>query len=94
MSIVVPCCGMLEYTKLCVTSVLEHSREPFELVFVDVGSLDGTNEYLQGLKAGLAGRIRVEIVRTPRTWASATPARTRWAVRAATMSCCSTTTAS
>jgi GT2 family glycosyltransferase len=59
------CCGMLEHTKRCVASVLEHSREPFELVFVDVGSLDGTNEYLQGLKAGLAGRIRVEIVRTP-----------------------------
>ena len=64
-SIVVPCCGMLEYTRLCVPSVLEHSREPYELVFLDVGSLDGTHEYLQGLKTGLAGRIRVEIVRTP-----------------------------
>jgi GT2 family glycosyltransferase len=64
-SIVVPCCGMLEYTKLCVPSVLRHSRPPFELIFVDVGSLDGTAEYLAGLQTGLAGRVRVEIVRTP-----------------------------
>ena len=25
-SIMIPCCGMLEYTKLCVPSVLRHSR--------------------------------------------------------------------
>src|ERR1017187_2548666 len=64
-SIVVPCCGMLEYTKLCVPSILKHSRAPFELIFLDIGSLDGTAEYLAGLQAGLAGRIRVEVVRTP-----------------------------
>jgi O-antigen biosynthesis protein len=62
-SIVVPCCGMLEYTKLCVPSILKHSRPPFELIFLDIGSLDGTAEYLAGLQAGLAGRIRVEIAR-------------------------------
>jgi GT2 family glycosyltransferase len=61
-SIVVPCCGMLEYTKLCVPSVLKHTRPPFELIFLDIGSLDGTAEYLAGLQAGLAGQIRVEIV--------------------------------
>jgi O-antigen biosynthesis protein len=64
-SIVVPCCGMLEYTKLCVPSVLRHSRPPFELIFLDIGSLDGTAEYLAGLQAGLAGRVRIEVVRTP-----------------------------
>jgi GT2 family glycosyltransferase len=64
-SIVVPCCGMLEYTKLCVPSILKHTRPPFELIFLDIGSLDGTAEYLAGLQAGLAGQIRVEIVRTP-----------------------------
>jgi len=41
-SILIPCCGMLEYTKLCVPSVLRCSREPFELIFLDIGSLDGT----------------------------------------------------
>ena len=63
-SIVVPCCGMLEYTKLCVPSILKNSRAPFELIFVDIGSLDGTSEYLAGLQAGLTGQIRIEIVRS------------------------------
>src|SRR5262245_56610059 len=30
-SIVVPCCGQLEYTKLCMPSLLKHTRQPFEL---------------------------------------------------------------
>ncbi|MCI0460905.1 MAG: glycosyltransferase [Gemmataceae bacterium] len=60
-SILIPCCGQLEYTKVCVPSVLRHSRMPFELIFLDVGSLDGTGEYLAGLRAG--ARVRVEVVR-------------------------------
>jgi GT2 family glycosyltransferase len=76
-SIVIPCCGMLDYTKLCVSSLLKHSRPPFEIIFLDIGSLDGTAEYLAGLQAGLSrrlapigieypgDRIRIEIVRTP-----------------------------
>src|SRR5438445_7059487 len=62
-SIVIPCCGMLEYTQLCVPSVLRCSREPFELIFLDIGSLDGTADYLAGLRDGLAGRVRVEVCR-------------------------------
>src|SRR5437879_2486017 len=61
-SILVPCCGMIEYTKLCVPSILKFTRPPFELIFLDVGSLDGTAEYLAGIKA--ASRFRVEIIRT------------------------------
>ena len=61
-SIVVPCCGQLEYTKLCVPSLLKHTRQPFELIFLDIGSLDGTAEYLAGLAA--AAQVRVEMVRT------------------------------
>src|SRR5260221_3317578 len=73
-SILIPCCGMLEYTKLCVPSVLKNSRPQFELIFLDIGSLDGTAEYLAGLQAGLAGhlgmqpeltgQVRIEVVRT------------------------------
>jgi GT2 family glycosyltransferase len=59
-SIVVPCCGQLEYTKLCVPSLLKHTRQPFELIFLDIGSLDGTAEYLAGLAA--AAQARVEMV--------------------------------
>ncbi len=62
-SILIPCCGQLEYTKLCVPSVLKHSRPPFELIFIDIGSLDGTGEYLEGVKA--AAQVLIEIVRTP-----------------------------
>jgi GT2 family glycosyltransferase len=62
-SILVPCCGQLEYTKLCVPSLLRHTRQPFELIFLDIGSLDGTAEYLAGIAA--ASQIRVEVVRTP-----------------------------
>jgi GT2 family glycosyltransferase len=60
-SILMPCCDQLEYTKLCVPSVLQHSRKPFEIIFLDIGSLDGTAEYLAGVKA--ASQVRVEIVR-------------------------------
>ena len=63
-SILIPCCGMLEYTKLCVPSILKHSRSPFELIFIDIGSLDGTAEYLAGLQT-VYPSLRVEVVRTP-----------------------------
>jgi GT2 family glycosyltransferase len=60
-SVLIPCCGGLEYTKLCVPSLLRHSRPPTELLFLDIGSLDGTAEYLAGLQA--AAPLRVEVVR-------------------------------
>src|SRR4051812_39039300 len=63
-SIVIPCCGMLDYTKLCVSSLLKHTRQPYELIFLDIGSLDGTAEYLAGV-ATVQGAIHVEIMRTP-----------------------------
>jgi len=59
-SILVPCCGMLEYTKLLVPSLLKHSRQPFEVIFIDIGSLDGTAEYLAGVAATAA--VRMEVV--------------------------------
>jgi GT2 family glycosyltransferase len=61
-SILIPCCGQLEYTKLCVPSLLRHSRSPYELIFLDIGSLDGTAEYLAGVAT--AAPVRVQVVRT------------------------------
>jgi len=61
-SVVVSCCGQLEFTRLCVPSLLRHCRNAYELLFLDVGSLDGTAEYLAGVKA--AAPVRVEVVRT------------------------------
>ena len=55
---------MLEYTQMCVPSILKHTRTPYELIFLDIGSLDGTAEYLTGLATGLQ-QVRIEVVRTP-----------------------------
>jgi GT2 family glycosyltransferase len=54
---------MLEYTKLCVPSVLRNTPSNIELIFLDIGSLDGTCEYLAGLRDGLGNKMRVEICR-------------------------------
>lgn len=51
----------MEYTKICIPSILRHTRDPYELIFLDIGSLDGTAEYLAALAA--AAKVRVEIVR-------------------------------
>lgn len=59
-SILVPCCGQIEYTRLCVPLLLRHSRRPCELIFADVGSLDGTPDYLDGVAA--AAPVPVEVV--------------------------------
>jgi GT2 family glycosyltransferase len=45
-----------------VPSLLRHSPAPYEIIFLDIGSLDGTSEYLCGVAA--AASVRVEVVRT------------------------------
>ena len=58
-SVVVPCLGQLEYTRPCVLSLLRHSRRPCELIFLDIASLDGTREFLAGVRAAAPARIEV-----------------------------------
>ncbi len=48
-SIVILTYNELEYTKKCVESIQKYTAEPYELIFVDNGSTDGTIEYLQSL---------------------------------------------
>lgn len=60
-SVVLLCCGQLEYTRLCLPSVLRASRTPYEIVAVDAASLDGTAEFLAGAQATDA---LLEVVRT------------------------------
>jgi len=48
-SIIVLTYNELEYTRQCVESVLERTAEPYELIFVDNGSTDGTVDYLLSL---------------------------------------------
>jgi len=46
-SIIILTYNQLEYTKKCIESIFEHTKEPFELIVVDNGSTDGTVEYLE-----------------------------------------------
>jgi GT2 family glycosyltransferase/tetratricopeptide (TPR) repeat protein/2-polyprenyl-3-methyl-5-hydroxy-6-metoxy-1,4-benzoquinol methylase len=48
-SIVILTRDELDCTRLCVESIREHTPEPYELVFVDNASADGTREYLRSL---------------------------------------------
>jgi GT2 family glycosyltransferase/predicted Zn-dependent protease len=61
-SLIILCCDQLEYTRLCLESVLRHTRRPYELILVDNGSTDGTAEYLAEL-CGQPGPERVEVIR-------------------------------
>ncbi|MGE5574183.1 MAG: glycosyltransferase, partial [Bacteroidota bacterium] len=48
-SIIILCYNQVHYTAACVESVLRHTLEPVELIFVDNGSTDGTRSYLDSL---------------------------------------------
>src|SRR5262249_10445401 len=61
-SILVLCCNQLEYTRLCLESVLRHTRPPYELVLVDNGSTDGTPNYFRAI-AARPGPARVAVIR-------------------------------
>jgi glycosyltransferase involved in cell wall biosynthesis len=50
-SIIILCCNQLNYTRECLESVLQHTRQPYELVLVDNSSNDGTGEYLAELQS-------------------------------------------
>lgn len=50
-SVVVLCHDQLPFTRLCLESVLRHTRRPFELVVVDNGSAADTGRYLDDVKA-------------------------------------------
>lgn len=48
-SIILLTYNALEYTKKCVDSILNHTQHPYEIIFVDNGSTDGTKRYLRNL---------------------------------------------
>jgi GT2 family glycosyltransferase/predicted O-methyltransferase YrrM len=48
-SIIIVTFNELRYTRECVASIQERTSEPYDLIFVDNGSTDGTPEYLDGV---------------------------------------------
>jgi GT2 family glycosyltransferase/tetratricopeptide (TPR) repeat protein len=61
-SIIILCCNQLEYTRLCLESLLRHTRPPYELILVDNASTDDTPAYLAEVR-GRPGPARVEVIR-------------------------------
>jgi GT2 family glycosyltransferase/tetratricopeptide (TPR) repeat protein len=61
-SIIVLCCNELQFTRLCLESVLRHTRTPYELVVVDNGSADDTPAYLEEIRTR-RGPARVVVIR-------------------------------
>jgi len=50
-SIVILAHNQVEYTRKCLDSILRCTNSPYEIVIVDNGSTDGTDEYLSEFKA-------------------------------------------
>jgi GT2 family glycosyltransferase/Flp pilus assembly protein TadD len=61
-TLIILCCNEVECTRLCLESVLRHTRAPYEIVLVDNGSTDATAAYLEEIKAR-PGPERVVIIR-------------------------------
>ncbi len=58
-SIIIPCLNQLNFTRQCVAALLRHTRAPFELIFVDNGSDDGTAAYLTGVQDAASATVKV-----------------------------------
>jgi GT2 family glycosyltransferase/Flp pilus assembly protein TadD len=61
-SIVVLACNQVEFTRLCLESVLKHTGGDFELILVDNGSTDETPALFQEISKRV-GSARVELIR-------------------------------
>jgi GT2 family glycosyltransferase/predicted Zn-dependent protease len=61
-SIIILCCNQLDYTRQCLASVLKNTRPPYELVLIDNGSTDGTQEFLAEFRSR-SGPVRVDVIR-------------------------------
>lgn len=49
-SIVILCWNNLKYTRLCIESIITHTKQPYQIIAVDQGSKDGTSDYFKKIK--------------------------------------------
>ena len=49
-SIIIPCWNQLEFSRKCIATLMRQTRPPWELIFVNNGSIDGTADYLAGVQ--------------------------------------------
>ncbi len=49
-SIIIPCWNQLEFTRVCLSVPVRHTRAPWELIVIDNRSTDGTGAYLAGVQ--------------------------------------------
>ncbi|MBL7071880.1 MAG: glycosyltransferase [Candidatus Omnitrophica bacterium] len=52
-SIVIPVCNLLGFTRICADYIRMNTLAPYELVIIDNGSTDGTGEYFRELSSEL-----------------------------------------
>jgi GT2 family glycosyltransferase len=60
-SIIIPTAGRLKLLKQCIDSIYSHTSTPFEIVVVDGGSQDGTEEYLKNEAKSRPGIVHVRL---------------------------------
>lgn len=65
-SVVLVCAGQLEYSRLCVHSLLQYGQRAAEILVIDLASLDGTREFLQGI--AIASPMNVRVFRVNDDW--------------------------
>jgi len=58
-SIIIPCWNQLEFTRQCVAALVRYTRPPWELIFIDNGSTDGTKDYCAGVRDAAAMPVTV-----------------------------------
>ena len=61
-SIVILTCNQLEYTRLCLESILEHIDRPCEIIFVDNGSSDDTAAYLRSQAEMVQAQVEIRLI--------------------------------
>jgi GT2 family glycosyltransferase/tetratricopeptide (TPR) repeat protein len=60
-SIIILACNELEYTRLCLESILRCTRPPYELILIDNASTDGMGAYFKEI-AARRGPARVAVI--------------------------------